>query len=326
MKTRLLNPKTSIVLLSKNGGPLLRDVLEGAFAQPGNFEVIAVDSGSTDGTLEILKGYPVRMFQIPPDEFNHGLTRNFGASKVSPDSEYLVFLSQDAIPLPGWLNALIRPMEIDPAVAGVFSRQVPRKGGNPILRRYMTQEWEQCGGVVRIIKEITDRDDYERRKGWYTAFGNTSSAVRREVFGKFPFRAAEFAEDRLWAQDVLEAGYKIIYEPASTVVHSHDYSLAEQFRQNFDDAASEAAGASAGARRGNPFLRLPVKMAKDAAYIWNTAQPLPARMGWLLYIPLWHMAVLLGRLLGMIRGVLPGGVIRILSRQARIKHENSLHV
>ncbi len=285
-----------------------------------------MDSGSTDGTLEILKSYPVRLFQIPPEEFNHGLTRNFGASKVSHDSKYIVLLSQDAVPCPGWLEGLVRPMETDPAVAGVFSRQVPREGGNPILRRYMVEEWGQCGGPVKVIKEIKDKDDYERRKSWYTAFSNTSSAVRREVVEKFPFREADFAEDRLWAADVLEAGCKIVYEPASMVIHSHDYSLVEQFRQNFDDAASGTAGASAGAKRGNPLLRLPVKMAKDAAYLWNMPMPFLTRIRWFFYMPLWHMAVLLGTLLGMVRGILPGWAIRILSRQARLKHGNPLHV
>ena len=315
----------SIILLTKNAGALLRDALDGIFGQPGSFEVIAVDSGSTDGTLEILKGYPVRLIRIPPEEFNHGLTRNLGASKAAHDSEYIVFLSQDAVPLPGWLDALVRPMVADPSVAGVFSRQVPREGGNPILKRYMTQEWEQCGGPKKAIKEITDRADYERRKGWYTAFGNTSSAVRREVFGKVSFRAADFAEDKLWAQDVLEAGYKIVYEPASKVIHSHDYSLVEQFRQSFDDAASKTAGAF-GAEKSNPLLRLPGKMAKDAVYVWNTDSPLPARIKWLLYIPLWHMAVLMGTVLGMMRDRLPEGLAMVLSRQARIKHENSLYV
>ncbi len=318
--------KISIILLTKNGERFISQVLSGIFSQSGSFEVIAVDSGSTDGTLEILKSFPVSLFQIPPGEFNHGLTRNFGVSKAAPGSKYLVFLSQDAAPLPGWLEGLIGLMEADTAMAGVFSRQVPRDGGNPVLRRYMIEEWGQCGGLVKITKEIKDSDDYERRKSWYTAFSNTSSAVRREVFEKFPFRAVEFAEDRLWAADVLEAGCKIVYEPASMVIHSHDYSLVEQFRQNFDDAGSGAAGVSGYAERRNPFLRLPVKLARDAVYVWKTVRPLPERIGWVLYIPLWHAAIMLGRLLGMMKPILPGILIRALSRQARIKHEDTLHV
>lgn len=312
-------PKASIIIPTKNAGALLHDALEGVFAQPGDFEVIAIDSGSTDGTLEALKGYPVRLFQIPPREFNHGLTRNLGASKAAPDSKYIVFLSQDAVPLPGWLDGLIRPMEDDPAVAGVFSRQVPREGGNPILKRYMAEEWGQCGGAARRVKEITDRVDYERRRGWYTVFGNTSSAVRREVFERFPFKAADFGEDRLWAQDVLEAGCRIVYEPASAVVHSHDYPLIEQFRQNFDDASAVEAVAGAGAGRGNPLFRLPGKMVKDASYIWRGGGTLPSRLKWLLYMPFWHLATLSGTFLGAKKARLPAFMTILFSRQERLR-------
>lgn len=320
--------QASIVLLTKNGGQLLRAVLEGAFTQPGNYEIIAIDSGSTDTTLEILKGYPLRLFQIPPQEFNHGLTRNLGASKAGPGSKYIVFLSQDAIPLPGWLDGLMRPMEDDPAVAGVFSRQVPREGVNPILRRYITEEWGQVGGSSRIVKEITNRADYLQQKIWYTVFNNTSSAVRREVLERFPFEACDFGEDRRWAEDVLDAGYKLVYEPASAVVHSHDYSLIEQLRQNFDDASAALAMSgfrAANAKKGNPLLRLFQKALKDAAYIWRDGGPVPVRIKWVLYMPFWHMAVLLGTLLGMMKDFLPAGLINILSRQARIKHGNPIH-
>lgn len=309
----------SIVILTKNGGRYLPEVLDGVFAQPGSYEVIAVDSGSTDGTLEVIARYPVKLVRIPSGEFNHGLTRNLGASLADPGSKYIVFLTQDAVPLDGWLSGLLRPMEEDPEVAGVFSRQLPREGGSPILRRYMTEVWEQCGGTVRVVKKITDPDDYARRKKWYVTFADPSSAVRRSVFEKLPFRKAEFAEDLLWARDVLEAGYKVVYEPASTVVHSHDYTLAEQFRQNFDDAAAVDKIAGAGSGKGNPALRLPGKMLGDAAYIWRGGGSLMYRLRWICYMPLWHIATLTGTLLGMKKDSLPGWLAGILSRQARIK-------
>jgi len=309
----------TVVLLTKDGGPLIKEMLDALFRQPGGFEVIAVDSGSTDGTLELLRSYPVRLYQIPPEEFNHGLTRNFGASKASPGSRYIAFLTQDAVPMPGWLPGLLRPMEDDPEVAGVFSRQLPRGGGNPILRRYMLEEWGQCGGPDRVEKKLTDRADYERRKKWYITFNDPSSAVRREVFEKIPFRRADFAEDLMWARDVLEAGYKLVYEPASTVVHSHEYSLTEQFRQHFDDAGALAGLTGAGSGKGRPLGRLFGKLVKDAAYLLRQDMPLHKRLGWLLYMPFWHLAVLSGTVLGLKRGALPDWLVRLCSRQSRIK-------
>ena len=316
----VINAKASIVLLTKNAGPLLREVLDGVFAQAGDFEVIVIDSGSTDATLDISRGYPVRLISIPPEEFDHGVTRNLGASNASQVSKYIVFLSQDAVPMSGWLEALVAPMEADTQVAGVFSRQVPREGGNPILKRYMTQEWEQCGGGTRIIKQIMDEGDYRARTGWYSAFSNTSSAVLRDVFIKIPFKQTDFAEDRQWAQDVLEAGYKIVYEPASAVVHSHDYTLVEQFRQNFDGSTANSGGGVSGTRSCmRSFFRLPVKLFKDAAFILGEDMSFLEKLKWILYLPFWHAATLSGALLGRKKDRLPGWLVRNLSRQSRLK-------
>ena len=70
----------SIVIPTKNAGPLLDRVLQAVFEQKTEYvyEVICVDSGSKDETLDIIRKYPCRLFQIPPEEFGHGKTRNYG--------------------------------------------------------------------------------------------------------------------------------------------------------------------------------------------------------------------------------------------------------
>ncbi|MBI5189460.1 MAG: glycosyltransferase [Nitrospirae bacterium] len=309
----------SVVILTKNGIRHIGEVLEGISSQPLGCEVIAVDSGSTDGTLDVLAAHGVKVVKIRPEEFDHGLTRNLGAENASPGSRYIVFLTQDAVPEEGWLEGLIRPMEEDPEVAGVFSRQVPRQGGSPIVRRYMTEVWEQCGGPERVVKKITDPDDYRRRTKWYVTFADPSSAVRREVFERIPFRRADFAEDVMWARDVLDAGYKLVYEPASRVVHSHDYTLVEQLRQNFDDASALSGITGAGSGKGRPLMRLPGKLWRDAVYIWRGGGTLYYRLRWALYVPLWHFATLSGTFLGMKKDRLPGWLAGLFSRQAGIK-------
>src|SRR5574337_394745 len=72
----------SIILLTKNGQRYLEGVLGAVFAQQTEhgYEVIAIDSGSSDGTVELLRRYPVALRRIPPEQFNHGATRNLGAS------------------------------------------------------------------------------------------------------------------------------------------------------------------------------------------------------------------------------------------------------
>ena len=123
-------PEVSILLLTKNGRPDLEGVLTALFAQrfAGNFEVVAVDSGSTDGTLELLQRFPIHLTRIPPDEFHHARTRNFAAGLAT--SQILVFLSQDAIPASDkWLQSLVSNFD-DPTVGAVYGRQIPVPGSS----------------------------------------------------------------------------------------------------------------------------------------------------------------------------------------------------
>ena len=83
MQTSLLNePLVSVVIPVKNGIDTLASCLDGIFGQTlrDKLEVIIIDSGSTDGTLDLLKKYPVRVYNLPPKEFNHGETRNLGVA------------------------------------------------------------------------------------------------------------------------------------------------------------------------------------------------------------------------------------------------------
>ena len=128
----------SLLLLVKNAEPYLEELLKAVFAQrhPYDLQVVAVDSGSSDATLEILARHPVRVIQIPPEDFNHGETRNLAVREADPASKYIAYLSKNALPAnENWLRNLIQPLEDGPVVAGTFSRHAPRPGASPSLVR-----------------------------------------------------------------------------------------------------------------------------------------------------------------------------------------------
>ena len=117
--------KTSIIIPARNGGKRFERAVKSIFENSvsGGFEVIVIDSGSTDGALDVVKKYPVRLYKIPSYEFGHGKVRNYGA-RLS-EGEFLVFLSQDAIPVSkNWLSALINAFNNDDGIAGVYGRQI----------------------------------------------------------------------------------------------------------------------------------------------------------------------------------------------------------
>ncbi|MFN2183530.1 MAG: glycosyltransferase family 2 protein [Anaerolineae bacterium] len=320
-----MEPEVSIILLTKNGGRYIEEVLEAILRQVAAcpHEVILIDSDSTDGTWEIATSFPIRTHRIEPEEFNHGETRNLGARMACPRSSYLVYLTQDATPLENWLDNLLQPLRADPEVAGAFSRHVPRPTCAPSMARLMRTEWQQSGTSGRVVKRIDDPREYERNRAYYAYFSNTSSAIRRSVWEAYPFQPLEFAEDAEWADRVLRAGYTLVYEPSSRVLHSHDYSLWQQFAQNVDHARAikEILGPpeSTNARPGRVLRHLGEQTLKDWRYISATAAGPARKARWALHAPLWQLATEMGIQVGSHAGKLPAWLLRRLSRQATVR-------
>lgn len=230
-------PLITVIILTKNGGNEFESCLSHVFAQKVDwpFEVIIIDSGSRDNTLEIAQRYPTRLIQIKPEQFNHGETRNLGAKHAR--GQYIVFLTQDAIPCDeNWLSALVANFA-DKQVAGVFSRQIPKRDCNILTRRAL-ESWV-TGGKQRVIKFIRDKEEYAKlspmEKYLLATFDNVSSCIRRSVWEHFPFAHVSFGEDIEWSKRVLEAGYKIVYEPESKVYHSHNRSVLYEFKRAYVD-------------------------------------------------------------------------------------------
>ncbi len=189
-------------------------------------EIILVDSGSTDRTREIAAASGVARV-LPIDRFSHGGARNLGVRAAT--GEIVVLLSQDACPQDAqWLAELLAPFE-DPQVAATFSRQIPRPEATPIEAFFNATHFPDGPPVRRALAPGAPpglRDMF---------FSNVSAAIRREVLVRFPFdETLIMGEDQHFALAALRAGYATVYQPASRVWHSHNYSLWDIFRRYFD--------------------------------------------------------------------------------------------
>ena len=228
----------SIVIPVKNGGEKFIDVCESVAAQQldGKFEVICVDSGSTDGSQGIARDHGFCVIEIPSAEFGHGKTRNFGASQGS--GEYIVFLTHDAIPADNnWLQLLIKPLKEDPAVVGAFSRHIAHKGADPFIKWELDQHF--AGLANYPICHITDREDYESNLSLqqvYHFFSDNASCLRRNVWEIYPLPEVQFAEDQIWAKTIIEVGYKKAFAVESVVKHSHSFGPWETLQRSFDES------------------------------------------------------------------------------------------
>jgi len=289
----------SIVILTKNAGGDFQDTLEAIFAQkyPGKFEVIIVDSGSTDNTLEIAGNYPTKVHQIKPEDFGHGRTRNLAASLAIGD--YLVFLTQDAVPATDrWLSNLIRNLK-DSKIAGVYGRQIPKKGTRPMESFFLNTRYPLSRMVKSAGQGKVDMNTI--------FFSNANSAIRKEIWEKYSFDdSLIMSEDQEWAKKVLLAGYKIVYVPEAAVYHSHNYSLKAAFQRYFDSGVS--LNQFAGKEYGS-FTSEGLVYAKDEMKFLITN----GYMKWLPYAILYDLAKFFGVSLGKREKYLPLSLKRRLS-------------
>ena len=225
--------KASIVILTKNGRRYIKGVLDKVTSQilDYDFEIIVIDSGSLDGTLDILKNYPIRLYKILPEDFSHSKTRNFAASLAS--GEYVIYLSQDAEPVDSnWLKNLIAPLVDDALTGAVFGKQVPTLEANPV--NCFRVRW--IYGNDLLVKHDKARFEFSRKT---FNFSDVNSAVRKDLLLRFPFREdLLFCEDVYLAKQFLSNGYKVAYCPEAAVFHSHNHSIPEVFSRYFDVAVA----------------------------------------------------------------------------------------
>jgi rhamnosyltransferase len=225
----------SVVIPTYNGRADLEVLLPKMLGQQVDFpfEIVCVDSGSTDGTWELLGRYPVRRHQIPKGQFSHGGTRNLGIGLTSGD--IVVLMTQDAIPLDEHLLASLVANYADPVVGGVYARQVPRPNGTLLPK--IDLSISQNGKTVRSLNNIKEHPDYRLlpplRQRELCNFDNICSSMRRKAWEKIHLQKRSFAEDLDWGKRAFESGWTIVYEPKAAVMHSHDRSFWYEIKRSF---------------------------------------------------------------------------------------------
>jgi rhamnosyltransferase len=220
--------ETSILIPAKDEVLNIRTCLDSVFAQVADkdFEVILVDSGSTDGTPEIVSEYPVRLYRIAPDEFHHARTRNYLASLSR--GKYLVYLNADAFPTSStWLNSLLSNFS-DSSVGAVYGRHLPKPDCN--LERQVVLS--AMYGEEKVVKEASRRRELGYR---YYHLSTVNAAICKDVWESTGFpEDLKIYEDVGIAKRILDAGWKIIYEPTATVYHSDNHTSNYLFKRYFD--------------------------------------------------------------------------------------------
>ena len=224
-----MSAKISVVIPVKNGRSTLAACLEGILAQTVPAEIIVIDSGSTDGTLELLARYPVRVHRIAPEEFNHGETRNLGVRLAR--GALVAMTVQDAHPVDNrWLERMVKHFD-DPNVAGVCGQQVtphePDK--NPL------QWFRPCSQPVPRKIQFADPAVFKQlppvEQVALCSWDDVTAMYRRSVLLAVPFQRTNFCEDTIWASDALSRSHALVYDYNAKVYHYHHQTFRFRFRR-----------------------------------------------------------------------------------------------
>jgi glycosyltransferase involved in cell wall biosynthesis len=208
--------EASIVIRCYNEREHIGRLLYGVFEQQADdFEVILVDSGSTDGTIEIAEKYPItEIVHIPPEKFSFGRALNYGCEASRGD--FCIFISAHCYPRRvDWIERLLEKFD-DDDIAMVYGKQ--RGGGQTkFSERQIFRRW------------FPDEDiDYQ-----LTPFANNANAaIRRSLWKEFPYdEELPGLEDLDWGKRIKEHGYEISYASEAEIVHIHDETAQEIFNR-----------------------------------------------------------------------------------------------
>ena len=216
--------QVSIIMRCKNSDWVIAEALSALFSQTfTDFELVVVDSGSTDRTLEFVSHYPCRLIEIEPGDYYPGKVLNDAIATC--DSEIIVFLNSDSVMLaPQSLGNLVRAFD-DASVSAAFGRQLPRPEA---------ESWVRRDYAVSFPENANDIPD------WIT-MSLPLAAMRKTAFEQHAFYTQAWAsEDTEWGNWAREAGHTVQYVPEALTMQSHNYTLKEIYGRRFVEGEADA--------------------------------------------------------------------------------------
>ncbi|WP_105244572.1 glycosyltransferase [Psychrobacter sp. Marseille-P5312] len=234
--------KASVIIPTYNGGEPFKHVLDALMKQraPWPYEVVIVDSGSKDGTIEYIHNYPeVKLLHIDSKDFQHGRTRNYAIEHTR--GEFVAVLTHDALPADEfWLYNIVSLLEHYPDAAGAFGRHFAYNDADPYTKKDLIDHFNGFDNFPINLSKYTDEEKYNSEdRGWRQVlhfYSDNNSCMRKSVWEKIPYPEVPFGEDQAWAKLVTDAGYEKLYSKAATVYHSHDFDYEETRKRASEEA------------------------------------------------------------------------------------------
>jgi glycosyltransferase involved in cell wall biosynthesis len=210
-----------MVVCTRNRAHLLPRLLDRLAEQAGSTstEILVVDNGSTDDTAEVVARADLGVSYV--FEAEPGLSRARNRGIRESHGEVVLFIDDDALPLPGWLDAHRRAFE--DATVGAVGGPIALSFEGQNRPRWLTEAFEQLLGAYDLGPDAIIYGEH----GYDTLSGGNMSFRRRmlDEVGLFDVALGRRDEALLAGEEyeltyrLLRAGWKAVYEPRAAVVH-----------------------------------------------------------------------------------------------------------
>jgi rhamnosyltransferase len=208
-----MSTTVAIIMRARNEMPYVKRCFDALQKQTVHyFDLFAIDSGSTDGTFDVLRRHcrPEHLSRIAADEYVPGKVLNEAISRNT--HEIIVLLNADAVPVSEtWLENLITPL-LNGSADATYSRQTARPDAHFIVG----YDYHRAFGAAKASTEF---------------FSAAACAFRRELWERFKFHEEGYAEDAIWATACRMFNARFLLVQDSVVEHSHNYTLRELFEK-----------------------------------------------------------------------------------------------
>lgn len=219
-------PSVGVVVLTLNAEHDLPKCLPPLISSPIVSRCIVIDSSSKDNTVLVAETLGATVLVIDSKEFNHGATRELARKVLNTD--FIVMVTQDAYAFDSSIIGIL----VEPLIEGIanvaYARQIPKAGAD-IFESFPREFNYAAKSDLRRITDLT-------RLGAFTFFCSDSFAAYKQssldAIGGFPTVLTN--EDYFVVARILENGGSIAYVAEATVLHSHRYTLKQEFQRYFD--------------------------------------------------------------------------------------------
>ena len=231
-----INVKVSVVIPTLNAGPEFVWMLRKLRTQLAvrEIEIVIVDSGSRDTTVQLSRDAGATVIEISPEDFSHSYSRNLGADNAT--GNYVLFMVQDAYPIGSyWMYGMLRYLldHADQGLVAASCAEYSRSDSDMMYDSMINTHYLflGCLDFDRIGQYSGDDHMSLRSRG---QLSDVSCLISRECFQQFRYRG-NYAEDLDLGIRLIKSGKRVAMMASVKVIHSHNRPAYYYLKRSFVD-------------------------------------------------------------------------------------------